>query len=166
MYFGEQDGIVINCTFSGNEADFGKTRTLCHQRDSGREELHFLERRGRKGSFSRSCRRGHFDLSWWDSAARIIQSLPRILISMLLRTTEETDPVPCLPAGSSAIDKGTSAQAQSLNGRCPAAGKRVWYGLSGSKSHLTWRRREDAAHGRLIPGILLLILPMLLLVKK
>ena len=168
MYFGEQDGIVINCTFSGNEADFGsglyvingtpEVKNCIFWNDGGGNEI---VENGAVAVVTRSVVRDGFL-----TGSSIITEDPDL---GPLADNGGLTQTHALPAGSSAIDKGTSAGAPSTDQRGISRPQGSGYDIGAFEFEVTSPGGGGGGcgiWGASFPGILLLILPMLLLIRK
>lgn len=168
MYFGEQDGIVINCTFSGNEADFGSglfvingtpdVKNCIFWNDGGGNEI---VENGAVAVVTRSVVRDGFL-----TGSSIITEDPDL---GPLADNGGLTQTHALPAGSSAIDKGTSAGAPSTDQRGLSRPQGSGYDIGAFEFEVASPGGGGGGcgiWGTSFPAILLLILPMLLLIRK
>jgi len=168
IYFGEQDGKVINCTFSGNAADVGsglyvydgtpEVKNCIFWNDGGGNEI---VENGAVAVVTRSVVRDGFL-----TGSSIITEDPDL---GPLADNGGLTQTHALPAGSSAIDKGTSAGAPSTDQRGISRPQGSGYDIGAFEFEVASPGGGGGGcgiWGTPFPGILLLILPMLLLIRK
>ena len=167
IYFGEQDGKVINCTFSGNAADLGsglyvyngtpEVKNCIFWNDGGGNEI---VENGAVAVVTQSVVRGGFP-----SGSSIITADPGL---GPLADNGGLTLTHAIAAGSSALDSGTSAGAPSTDQRGVSRPQGSGYDIGAFELAVSSGGGGGGCGiwGAPFPGVLLLILPLALLLRK